>query len=112
MFKTLISVTLTNVNERPYHCVIFFLTGSAFVTDPLLSEETRRILVNYLSEVTFVDEDDFGLRLPERNMPDGFELSHMRCCERSLYGFMPGFTIVLSKEISRDIKTATSRVSV
>jgi len=84
---------------------------SAFELDHLPSEETRRILVSYLSEVTFVDDDYFGLHLPERNVPDGFQLSHMRCCERSLHGFTPGFTIVLSKEISPDIKTATSRVS-
>ena len=90
----------------------FLLTDSAFERDHLPSEEERRTLASYLSEVTFADEDNFGLRLPERNMPDGFQLSHMRCCERSLYGFMPGFTIVLSKEISRDIKTANVRVSV
>jgi len=88
------------------------LIDSAFELDHLPSEETRRVLASYLSEVTLADGDDFGLRLPERNMPDGFQLSHMRCCERSLYGFMPGFTIVLSKEISPDIKTATCRVSV
>ena len=90
----------------------FLLTDSAFECDHLPIEKTRRILTSYLSEVTFADEDDFGLRLPKRNMPDGFQLSHMRCCERSLYGFMPGFTIVLSKEISRDMKRASFRVSV
>ena len=90
-----------------YH---FLLTDSAFEHDHLPSEEEIRILARYLSKVTFSDEDDFGLRLPSRNMPDGFQLSHMRCCERSLYGFMPGFTIVLSKEISPDIKTANVRV--
>ena len=90
----------------------FLLTDSGFECDYLPSEETRRILISYLSEMTFADEDEFGLRLPKRNMPDGFQLSHMRCCERSLYGFMPGFTIVFSKEILRDIKAESSRVSV
>ncbi|XP_020622236.1 uncharacterized protein LOC110059849 isoform X1 [Orbicella faveolata] len=88
---------------------------SAFEPDHWPSEETKRNYLTYLTseltEVTFADEDDFGLRLPERNMPDGFELSHMQCCERSLYGFMPGFTIVFSKEISPHIITANSRVS-
>ena len=90
----------------------FLSLDSAFELDHLPSEETRCVLASYLSEVTLADGDDFGLRLPERNMPDGFQLSHMKCCERSLYGFMPGFTIVLSKEISADMTTATSRVSV
>ena len=88
------------------------LTDSASELNHLPSEETRCVLASYLSEVTLADEDDFGIRLPERKVPDGFQVSHMRCCERSLYGLMPGFTIVLSKEISSDIKTATSRVSV
>jgi len=91
------------------HCLF---ADSAFELDHLPSEETRSALASFLSEVTLADEDDFGLRLPERKIPDGFQLSHMRCCERSLYGFVPGFTIVLSKEISWDIKTANSRVSV
>jgi len=90
----------------------FLFTDSAFELDYLPSDETRRVLATYLSELILADEDDFGLRLPERKIPDGFQLSHMRCCERSLYGFVPGFTIVLSKEISPDIKTASSRVSV
>ncbi|XP_074606683.1 uncharacterized protein LOC141859725 isoform X2 [Acropora palmata] len=92
-------LTITGYNDSGFEC------------DHLPSEETRRILTSYLSEVTFADEDEFGLRLPKRNMPDGFQLSHMRCCERSLYGFMPGFTIVFSKEILRDIKAESSRVS-
>ena len=82
------------------------------MSDHLPSEKTRRILVKYLSEVTFSDEDDFGLLLPKSKMPDGFELYHMRCCERSLYRLMPEFTIVLSKEILPAIKTTNSRVSV
>lgn len=103
----------TSLKDRVIVSVCHFLsTDSASECDHLPSEETRRILTSYLSEVTFAEEDEFGLRLPNRNMPDGFQVSHMRCCERSLYGFMPGFTIVLSKEISRDIKTANVRASV
>lgn len=94
--------------------ISFCSTERAFV-DTVPEEDRRRDLARYVSaELTFVEtdsEDDFEIRLPEQNLPDGFQLSKIRCSKRALYGFMPGFKIVLSKEISRDIKTR-SRVSV
>lgn len=87
-------------------------TDRAHETGVVPDEDTRRALTKYLSEVTFDDGDDFGLRLPEENVLDGFEVSHMRCSQRAMYGFMPGYTIVLSKEISKETTTAKSRVSV
>ena len=92
----------------------FPLTDRPLLTDHLPSKDTTSILANYLSELTFSDQDDFGLLLPKENMPEGFQLDRMRCCKRALYSFMPGFKIELSKEISprNDTTTEASRVSV
>ncbi|XP_068688927.1 uncharacterized protein [Montipora foliosa] len=78
------------------------LADNARYMDLVPKEDTRNALVSYLSKVTFSDEDDFGLRLPdEKNLPDGFELSFMRCSKRAKYRFSEDFSIILSKEITR-----------
>ena len=70
--------------------------------DLVPKEETRSALLSYLSKVTFSDEDDFGLRLPdEKLIPDGFQLSFMRCSKRAKYRFSEDFSIILSKESTR-----------
>ena len=67
--------------------------------DLVPKEDTRNALLSYLSKVTFSDEDGFGLRLPdEKFVPDGFQLSYMRCSKRAKYRFSEDFSIILSKE--------------
>ena len=66
-------------------------------------EEVRHALSQYLSGLTLTDEDAFGLRLPENEIPEGFYLIHKRSSIRSLYSDVrgrPGFAIILSKECS------------
>ncbi|KAJ7369997.1 hypothetical protein OS493_034943 [Desmophyllum pertusum] len=57
-------------------------------------------LSRYLSGLTFTDEDDFGLRLPEKDIPEGFHLIHKRSSKRTKYTINPGFAIIVSKESS------------
>lgn len=68
----------------------------------------------YLSGLTFDDEDDFGLRLPEETIPEGFHLIHKRSSKRTLYTANEGYAIILSKESSwrSDILNEDSRESV
>ncbi|XP_068741460.1 uncharacterized protein [Montipora capricornis] len=74
-------------------------------------DDIRNTLLRYLSKVTFSDEDDFGLRLPDEKLPDGFQLQLMRCSKRAVYSFSEEFSIVLSKGntgvYGRDIQKGT-----
>ncbi|XP_022807422.1 uncharacterized protein LOC111344458 isoform X2 [Stylophora pistillata] len=63
-------------------------------------EEVIRVLARYLSGLTLKDDDPFGLRLPENEMPQGFRLIHKRLSKRNVYTSKPGFSVILSKEIS------------
>ena len=69
----------------------------------------------YVSKLTLTDEDGLGgLCLPDLNIPEGFHLIQKRLSKRSLYEFIPGFTIILSKERSwrSGMSTVESRESV
>ena len=72
------------------------------------------MLARYLCGLTFTDDDTFGLRLPEKEMPMGFHLVHMRLSKRNVYTSKPGFSVILSKEKSwtADMKDGTFRESV
>ena len=72
------------------------------------------MLARYLCGLTFTDDDPFGLRLPEKEMPRGFHLVHMRLSKRNVYTSKPGFSVILSKEKSwtADVKDGTFRESV
>ena len=74
------------------------ILDSGFNLDFVPKEDIRHALLRYLSKVTFSDEDDFGLRLPNEKLPDGFQLSFMRCSKRAVYRFSEEFSIILSKE--------------
>ena len=71
-------------------------------------DDMRNTLLRYLSKVTFPDEDDFGLRLPDEKLPEGFQVVFMRCSKRAVYRFSEDFSIIISKESTgvygRDIK--------
>lgn len=88
-------------------------TDRAVNADYAPDEETRLILSKYLSGLTFDDEDDFGLRLPEETIPEGFHLIHKRSSKRTLYTANEGYAIILSKESSwrSDILNEDSRES-
>ncbi|XP_068694045.1 uncharacterized protein [Montipora foliosa] len=87
------------------------LADSGFHMDFVPQDDVRNTLLKYLSKVTFSDEDDFGLRLPDEKLPDGFKLSFMRCSKRAVYVFSKEFSIILSKESTRgygsDVKKET-----
>ncbi|XP_068739107.1 uncharacterized protein [Montipora capricornis] len=87
------------------------LADSGFHMDFVPEDDIRSTLLRYLSKVTFSDEDEFGLRLPDEKLPDGFKLSFMRCSKRTVYRFSEDFSIILSKESTgmygRDIKKET-----
>lgn len=87
----------------------FFSVDNAFDTEYPPKEDTTNILSEYLSELTFSEEDDFGLLFPKRDIPSGFRLSYKRCSKRAQYGFTSEFSIILSKESSyrNDITTET-----
>ncbi|XP_068741446.1 uncharacterized protein [Montipora capricornis] len=75
------------------------LADSGLDMDLVPKEDTRNALLRYLSKVTFSDEDDFGLRVPDvKFIPDGFQLTFMRCSKRAQYRFSEEFSIILSKE--------------
>ena len=90
------------------------LTGRANKVDYAPEEEVIRMLARYLSGLTFTDDDPFGLRLPEKEMPRGFHLTHMRLAKRNVYTSKPGFSVILSREKSwsADVKDGTFRESV
>ena len=73
------------------------ILDSGFHMDFVPKDDIRKTLLRYLSKVTFSDEDDFGLRLPDEKLPDGFKLLLMRCSKRAVYSFSEEFSIVLSK---------------
>ncbi|KAL9958370.1 hypothetical protein ACROYT_G035376 [Oculina patagonica] len=73
-------------------------TDHVLATGDVPELEVRRRLSTYLSGITLAEEDGFGLRLPERDLPEGFYLTHKRCCRRTTYSANPGFSIILSKE--------------
>ena len=60
--------------------------------------EATNLLSQYLSKLTFTDDD--GLRLPDEELPEGFLFNHRRCSRRTLYSLRPGFTMIVSKEQS------------
>ena len=63
-------------------------------------EEVRRVLLQYLSGLTLTKDDAFGLRLPEKEIPEGFRFIHKRSSKRTAYTVKRGFSIILSKESS------------
>ena len=69
-----------------------------------------RVLARYLCGLTFTDDDTFGLRLPEKEMPMGFHLVYMQLSKRNVYTSKPGFSVILSKE--KSWKDGTFRESV
>ena len=79
---------------------VYLATESALLEDYAPEEEARNSLSRYLSGLTFTDEDDFGLRLPEKDIPEGFHLIHKRSSKRTKYTTNPGFAIIVSKESS------------
>ena len=58
------------------------------------------MLADYLSEMTLKEDDSFGLKLPEKKIPEGYHLSHKRFSKRIVYKSKPGFSIILSRELS------------
>ena len=70
--------------------------------DYVPKEDVRRVLSQYLSGLTLTNDDPFGLRLPEKEIPEGFHLLFKRSSKRTVYTTKarPGFTIIYSKERS------------
>ncbi|XP_020614950.1 uncharacterized protein LOC110053100 isoform X2 [Orbicella faveolata] len=75
-------------------------TERAEAFDYVPKEEVRRVLSQYLSGLTLTKDDAFGLRLPEKEIPEGFRFIHKRSSKRTVYPAKPGFSIILSKECS------------
>ncbi|XP_068688929.1 uncharacterized protein [Montipora foliosa] len=82
---------------------ILALADSGFHMDFVPKDDVRNLLLRYLSKVTFSDEDDFGLCLPDEKLPDGFQLLFMRCSKRAVYRLSEDFSIVLSKESTTEV---------
>lgn len=80
--------------------IVCFIIDGAVAIDYVPGEDERRVLCQYLSELTLTEDDAFGLRLPEKKMPEGFHLIHKRSSKRTVYTTKPGFSIILSKESS------------
>ena len=84
------------------------ILDSGFHMDFVPEDDIRSTLLRYLSKVTFSDEDDFGLRLPDEKLPEGFQLVFKRCSKRAVYRLSEDFSIIIAKESTgvygRDIK--------
>ncbi|XP_068691128.1 uncharacterized protein [Montipora foliosa] len=84
------------------------LADSGFHMDFVPEDDIRSTLLRYLSKVTFSDEDDFGLRLPDEKLPEGFQLVFKGCSKRAVYHLSEDFSIIIAKESTgvygRDIK--------
>ena len=91
-------ISLFYLNIMP--CNICFVTESAEASDYVPKEDVRRVLSQYLSGLTLTNDDAFGLRLPEKEIPEGFHLIHKRSSRRTVYTTKPGFSVILSKESS------------
>ncbi|XP_022800252.1 uncharacterized protein LOC111338099 [Stylophora pistillata] len=75
-------------------------TGNATDLDHVPKEDVIRVLADYLSEITLKEDDSFGLKLPEKKIPEGFHLIHKRFSKRIVYKSKPGFSVILSRERS------------
>ena len=93
---------------------MYILTGRAKKVDYAPDEEVIRVLARYLSGLILTDDEPFGLRLPEKAIPKGFHLTHVRLSKRNVYTSKPGFTVILSKEKSwrADVKDRTFKKTV
>ena len=89
---------------------MYILTGRAKKVDYAPDEEVIRVLARYLSGLILTDDEPFGLRLPEKAIPKGFHLTHVRLSKRNVYTSKPGFSVILSKE--KSWKDGTFRESV
>ncbi|XP_022807424.1 uncharacterized protein LOC111344460 [Stylophora pistillata] len=74
-------------------------TGNATDLDHVPKEDVIRVLADYLSEITLKEDDQFGLKLPQK-IPEGFHLTHKRFSKRIVYKSKPGFSVILSRERS------------
>ncbi|PFX18898.1 hypothetical protein AWC38_SpisGene16699 [Stylophora pistillata] len=62
-------------------------------------KEATHLVSKYLSKSTFTDAD--GLRLPaDERLPQGFNLRHWRCSQRTMFNPRPGFSMIVSNERS------------
>lgn len=94
-------MVLSKLKKFVLLCVICLSIDCALSAVYAPKEEVRHALSRYLSGLTLTDEDAFGLRLPENEIPEGFYLIHKRSSMRSMYSdIRPGFAIILSKECS------------
>lgn len=93
---------------------VCFVIENAEASDYVPNEDVRRVLSRYLSGLTLTNDDPFGLRFPEEEIPDGFHLIYKRSSKRTVYSTKPGFSIILSKESSwrSDVAEERSRESV
>lgn len=80
----------------------YFFTDSPLAQNSVPEKEVRNTLLTYLCRLTLTEEDAFGLRLPEKEMPEGFYLIHERWSKRTKYVNDSGFAIILSKEHTRN----------
>ena len=81
-------------------------------TDAAPEEGVRNALLTYMSGLTLTDEDAFGLRFPEQDLPEEFHLIHQRLSKRTEYTTDEGFLIIISEELTWNLGIEETRESV
>ena len=84
-------------------------TGNATDLNHVPKEDVISVLADYLSGMTLVEDDPFGLKLPEKKIPEGYHLTHKRFSKRIVYKSKPGFSITLSRELSWSLAVTDER---
>jgi len=95
----------------PCSRLVFLSLDCALSVDYAPKPEITQVLSGYLSGLTLTDGDPFELRLPEKEIPEGFHLIHKRSSKRAMYTINPEFAIILSNESSWRSDIATEEES-
>ncbi|XP_073259360.1 uncharacterized protein [Porites lutea] len=75
------------------------LTEDAFLeANGVHEREATTLLSQYLSKLKFTDAQ--GLVLPREKLPQGYLFNHRRCSKRTRYTPRPGFSMIVSREVT------------
>ena len=78
---------------------LWLFTEDAFLeANGVHEREATTLLSKYLSKLKFSDAQ--GLVLPREKLPQGYLFNHRRCSKRTRYTPRPGFSMIVSREVT------------
>ena len=75
-----------------------FIEDAFLEANGVHEREATALLSQYLSKLKFTDAQ--GLVLPREKLPQGYLFNHNRCSKRTRYTPSPGFSMVVSREVT------------